>query len=126
MRAFPGGGAPKPPQLHYDMKEAFDGAGIVAGYGSTETGILTMASVHDSDDDLANTEGPALPGVELKLVTLDGEVAGPGEEGEIRVRGAAADEGLPRRRRSTPTPSTTRATSGPATSASSNERGHAA
>jgi acyl-CoA synthetase (AMP-forming)/AMP-acid ligase II len=87
VRAFPGGGAPKPPQLHFDMKEAFDGAGIVAGYGSSETGILTMASVHDSDDDLANTEGPALPGVEFKLVTLDGKVAGPGEEGEIRVRG---------------------------------------
>jgi acyl-CoA synthetase (AMP-forming)/AMP-acid ligase II len=87
VRAFPGGGAPKPPQLHYDMKEAFDDVGIVAGYGSSETGILTMASVHDSDDDLANTEGPALPGDEFKLVTLDGKVAGPGEEGEIRVRG---------------------------------------
>ena len=49
VRAFPGGGAPKPPQLHYDMKEAFAGAGIVAGYGSSETGILTMASVHDSE-----------------------------------------------------------------------------
>lgn len=93
VRAFPGGGAPKPPQLHYDMKEAFAGAGIVAGYGSSETGILTMASVHDRDDDLANTEGPALPGVEIKLVTLEGEVAGPGEEGEVRVRGPQVMKG---------------------------------
>ncbi len=35
-----------------------------------------MASIHDSDDDLANTEGFAMPGVELKLVTQDGKVAG--------------------------------------------------
>ena len=29
VRAFPGGGAPKPPQLHYDMMEAFGGAGYI-------------------------------------------------------------------------------------------------
>ncbi|MDZ7733314.1 MAG: AMP-binding protein [Acidimicrobiia bacterium] len=93
VRAFPGGGAPKPPQLHYAMKEAFGGAGIISGYGSSETGILTMASVHADDEDLANTEGPPLPGVELKLVRLDGGVAGTGEEGEIRVRGKQVMKG---------------------------------
>jgi acyl-CoA synthetase (AMP-forming)/AMP-acid ligase II len=85
VRGFPGGGAPKPPQLHFDMKEAF-GVGIVSGYGLTEAPILTMGSIADSDDDLAHTEGAPMPGVELKLVTLDGAPAGPGEEGEVRAK----------------------------------------
>lgn len=85
VRGFPGGGAPKPPQLHFDMKEAF-GAGILSGYGLTEGPILTMASVDDGDDDLAHSEGAAMSGVELKLVTLEGAVAGVGEEGEVRAK----------------------------------------
>jgi acyl-CoA synthetase (AMP-forming)/AMP-acid ligase II len=86
-RAFPGGGAPKPPQLHYDVKKELGGVGIVSGYGLTECPILAMCTVRDTDEQLANTEGGPTPGVEVKVVTLDGKVAGPGEEGEIRARG---------------------------------------
>jgi acyl-CoA synthetase (AMP-forming)/AMP-acid ligase II len=86
VRCFPGGGAPKPPQLHYDIKKELGGAGILSGYGLTEAPILTMASADDPDDALANTEGAPMSGVELKLVTLDGKIAGPGEEGEIRAK----------------------------------------
>jgi cyclohexanecarboxylate-CoA ligase len=85
VRGFPGGGAPKPPALHYEMVEAF-GAGIYSGYGLTEAPILTMAGIGDADEDLANTEGSAMPGVDLKLVTTDGRVAGVGEEGEVRAK----------------------------------------
>jgi cyclohexanecarboxylate-CoA ligase len=87
VRAFPGGGAPKPPQLHYDVKRELGGAGIVSGYGLTECPILAMNTIHDPDDKLAHTEGGPTPGVEVKLVRLDGAVARPGEEGEIRVKG---------------------------------------
>ncbi|HEX6476107.1 MAG TPA: AMP-binding protein, partial [Acidimicrobiales bacterium] len=45
VRAFPGGGAPKPPQLHYDMKAELGGVGIVSGYGLTECPILAMGAV---------------------------------------------------------------------------------
>jgi len=86
IRAFPGGGAPKPPQLFYEMKEAFGGARIIAGYGLTEAPILTMATIDDGDDDLANTEGAPMPGVDLKLVRSDGSAAGVNEEGEVRAR----------------------------------------
>jgi len=85
VRGFPGGGAPKPPALHFEMKEAF-GVGILSGYGLTEAPILTMASVDDADEDLAHTEGSPMPGVELKLVTTDGRVAAVGEEGEVRAK----------------------------------------
>ncbi len=86
-RAFPGGGAPKPPQLHYDVKRELGGVGIVSGYGLTECPILAMNTIHDRDDHLANTEGAPTPGVDVRVVTLDGETAEPGEEGEIRATG---------------------------------------
>jgi cyclohexanecarboxylate-CoA ligase len=86
-RAYPGGGAPKPPQLHYEVRAELGGVGVVSGYGLTETPILTMNTVHDSDELLAETEGRPTPGVELRFVKLDGEVADPGEEGEIRAKG---------------------------------------
>jgi cyclohexanecarboxylate-CoA ligase len=92
-RTFPGGGAPKPPQLHHDMKRLLGGAGIISGYGLTEAPILTMGSVHDSDDQLAHTEGSAVVGVTLRLVTVDGALAGPGEEGEVRAKGPQITRG---------------------------------
>ena len=85
VRAFPGGGAPKPPQLHYDMVKEMR-APIVSGYGLTESPILTMASADDGDEALANTEGRAMRDVDLRVVTLEGKRAGIGEEGEIRAK----------------------------------------
>jgi acyl-CoA synthetase (AMP-forming)/AMP-acid ligase II len=87
VRSYPGGGAPKPPQLHYDLKREIGGVGIVSGYGLTEAPIVVMASADDPDEKLANTEGRPTPGVDLVVVRLDGERARPGEEGEIRLKG---------------------------------------
>ncbi len=86
-RAFVGGGAAKPPALHFEVKGELGGVGIVSGYGLTEVPILAMASIHDPDQKLADTEGRPGPGVEVKIVKLDGTPAGPGEEGEIRAKG---------------------------------------
>ncbi|MFM7062001.1 MAG: AMP-binding protein [Actinomycetes bacterium] len=85
VRGFPGGGAPKPPALVAEMREVFD-APILSGYGLTEAPILTMASVGDTDDELARSEGKPMPGVEIRLVKLDGTLAGEGEDGEIRAK----------------------------------------
>ncbi len=88
VRAFPGGGAPKAPQLHYDVKRELGGVGIVSGYGLTECPIVAMNSVRDPDERLANSEGRANPPeLEIRVVRLDGGRAAPGEEGELRVRG---------------------------------------
>ncbi len=87
VRAFPGGGAPKPAGLHAAMKRAFGGAGVVAGYGLTEHPIATMGSVRDPDAKLDASEGRATRGTEIRVVRQDGVPAGPGEEGEIRLRG---------------------------------------
>ena len=86
LRCCPGGGAPKPPQMHYDIKHELGGAGVVSGWGLTEAPILSMGSVDDPDDKLAETEGQAMPGVDLRVVKHDGSLAGPNEEGELRVK----------------------------------------
>jgi cyclohexanecarboxylate-CoA ligase len=86
VRTFPGGGAPKPPTLHFALKDAF-GVGVVSGYGMTEAPILTMNHHGAPDDVLATTEGPAVAETTLRIVTVDGKEAGVGEEGEVRVKG---------------------------------------
>ena len=86
IRAYPGGGAPKPPQLHYDIKRELGGVGVVSGYGLTECPILAMHRPGTPDDKLAETEGRPTRGVEIRIVTLDDTIAGPGEIGEIRVK----------------------------------------
>src|SRR5262245_23110127 len=87
VRAFPGGGAPKPPQLHYDLVREIGGVGIVSGWGMTEGPIWAMNTVHDPDEKLAQTEGRATRGVEIRVVKPDGTPAATGEEGELRARG---------------------------------------
>jgi cyclohexanecarboxylate-CoA ligase len=94
VRSFPGGGAPKPPQLHHDVKRELGGVGIVSGYGMTECPIVAMNRVTDPDTKLAHTEGRANPAeMEIAIVGAHGErrgtdeSRGTGEPGEVRVRG---------------------------------------
>jgi non-ribosomal peptide synthetase component E (peptide arylation enzyme) len=88
VRAFPGGGAPKPPALHADLRRELGGAGIISGYGLTECPIIAMNRLGDPDEVLAHTEGRANPAdAEIRVVKLDGTPAAANEEGELRVRG---------------------------------------
>jgi acyl-CoA synthetase (AMP-forming)/AMP-acid ligase II len=87
VRLFMSGASPKPPRLHYELSAELGGDGLVSSYGLTESPILTASSSGDPEVKLAETEGRACPGVVIKVVTADGAVAGPGEEGEIRVHG---------------------------------------
>jgi len=86
VRVFQGGGAPKPPPLHYALKEEC-GAGILSVYGMTECPVVALGRLDDPDEQLANTEGRLnLAGSELKVVKSDGSLADVGEEGELRIR----------------------------------------
>ena len=88
------GGALKPPELFYEMKELF-GVPILSAWGLTEFPIATASFMDDLDEDLAVAEGRVLPGIDLKIVSADGTVLPPGEEGEVLVRGPGP-EGLRR------------------------------
>ena len=91
-RAFPtfrlcnGGGAPRPATLHAQIRDEVGGLGVIAGWGLTEAPILTMSTVHDPQSALDDSEGRPMPGVELRVVTLEGKPAEPGEEGELRAK----------------------------------------
>jgi acyl-CoA synthetase (AMP-forming)/AMP-acid ligase II len=85
VRAFPGGGAPKPATLAQEIRSVFE-VPVVSGYGSTEAPIVTMASASDSDEELDCSEGKPTHGVEIRFVGADGRLVDPGEVGEIRVR----------------------------------------
>jgi acyl-CoA synthetase (AMP-forming)/AMP-acid ligase II len=85
VRAFPGGGAPKPAHLHHEVKAELGGAGIVSALGLTECQIVSMCDMDDPDDKLATTEGRPAPGARVKVVTPDERVCGPNEEGELRL-----------------------------------------
>ena len=87
LRACPGGAAPKPPELHYEVKRELGGVGIVSGYGLTEMPILAQNDIDDPDEKLAISEGRASPGVEIRVVSPDGATLGPGQVGEICARG---------------------------------------
>ena len=86
LRLMSGGGAPKPPELFYDVQREM-GVRLVHGYGMTEIPMIAMGSPHDTDEQLAMTEGRPVLGAEVRIVTADGRVAAPDEEGEVRVRG---------------------------------------
>jgi len=86
LKNCPGGGAPKPPQIHADVQRILGGRGVLAGWGLTEVPILTMATAKNPDEKLATTEGFAMPGVELIAVRADGSLAAPGQEGELRAK----------------------------------------
>ncbi|MGW5462264.1 FadD3 family acyl-CoA ligase [Streptomyces sp. NPDC003996] len=61
---------------------------VLTAYGLSEaSGIVTMCRRGDSPSVIASTSGRAIPGTEIRLVDATGTPVGPGEPGEILVRG---------------------------------------
>jgi acyl-CoA synthetase (AMP-forming)/AMP-acid ligase II len=91
LRQFCCGGAPVPPGLI----EAAGRAGIVAhrSWGMSEFPTATASRTVDSLDQRARTDGRMGEGVEVQAVDEDRRPLGPGEEGELRMRGPQRMEG---------------------------------
>jgi cyclohexanecarboxylate-CoA ligase len=87
LRLMSGGGAPKPPELHYEVKREIGGRGTVHGYGMTEVPMIAQGSPHDTDEQLADTDGKPVVDADVRIVQPDGTRADRDEEGEIRVKG---------------------------------------
>jgi acyl-CoA synthetase (AMP-forming)/AMP-acid ligase II len=92
LRNFSSGGAPKPPELYFELKELF-GVPMLSSWGLTEFPIVTYSTHEDSDEDLSLTEGRVVPGVELRVVDSGGHEVAPGQEGELLVKGPQAITG---------------------------------
>ncbi len=93
LRFMTGGGASMPPEQHFQVRSELGGRGCAHGYGMTECCVVAMNDPEDPDDRLAHTVGRPVTGVEVRLVTADGRVAGVGEAGEVCIRGAAVFSG---------------------------------
>lgn len=87
LRLMSGGGAAKPPEVHYEVRDEIGGRGVVHGYGMTEVPMISNGSPHDTDEQLANTDGKPVEGADIRIVTIAGGPAGPDQEGEVRVKG---------------------------------------
>ena len=90
LRVLSGGGAPKPPEIYFRVKEQM-GVPVAHGYGMTECPMISQGSPHDSDDQLAHTDGHPVHDCEVSIVAMapdGGEAPAPaGVQGEVRVRG---------------------------------------
>ena len=81
------GGAPVAPEIERAVGERLPGVVVRLGYGLTET--TATATAPDRELDVApGSVGRAMPGTELRVVDpLSGGDLGPGERGELWVRG---------------------------------------
>lgn len=87
LRTCMSGGAPKPPEMHYELARELDCRGIIASWGLTEFPIATYCRFDDDDEMLALTEGRPSPGVDVRCVGAEGKDVPRGEEGELRLDG---------------------------------------
>ena len=93
LRVCVNGGAPKPTGLHDEVRRDLGGRGVLGSWGLTEFPVATSGGIDDTDEQIAATEGTAAPGVEIRVVGPDGLEKGPGEEGELRLRGPQMFQG---------------------------------
>lgn len=72
-----------------ERAQAVLGARILSAWGMTENGAVTVVAPSDPDDRSVNSDGFALPGMELEVRAPDGTPLAAGEEGELYVRGCS-------------------------------------
>jgi cyclohexanecarboxylate-CoA ligase len=86
LRMLSGGGAPKPPEVYFEVKREM-GIPVAHGYGMTECPMIAQGGPHDTDDQLAHTEGAPVYGCQVSIVDADGQPCADGQEGEVRLAG---------------------------------------
>ena len=84
MRLFVSGSAPLLAETHVEFEQR-TGHRILERYGMTETGMLTSNPLEGARR--AGSVGPALPGVEVRVVDDSGRPCPAGENGHVQVRG---------------------------------------
>jgi long-chain acyl-CoA synthetase len=85
LRRISSGAAPLPRQVADDILQRLPQVEIGEGYGCTESAALISATPPGGVR--MGSVGKPVPGVELRIERGDGTQAGPGEEGEVCVRG---------------------------------------
>ncbi len=92
IRVISYGGAPMPPDLLADLRSTFPGVRCVNGYGLTEASVISILNDEFCDLRPTSVGKPALCS-EVKIVDPQGNDLGPGDIGELAVRGALVTKG---------------------------------
>lgn len=88
LRIFAAMGAPIPMALVKEASKKVNFA-ILSGWGQTESGLVTLTKLDDSEEKLTGTDGVALDGMEVKVVDANGNLCPPNQEGDLLSRGPA-------------------------------------
>lgn len=88
LRIFVSAGAPIPGAL-VERAGAAINARIVSAWGMTENGAVTMTRPEDDPERAINSDGVALPHMEVRVVDESGAEVPQGTEGNLLVRGAS-------------------------------------
>ncbi len=87
LRVAVTGAADIPVKLIRRIHDELPFSRIVTGYGLTEGGTACATSEEDDAESIATTVGRPRPGFEVRLVDGAGAEVGPGQAGEVLVRG---------------------------------------
>ncbi len=90
-------GAPVPPAIVRAAQARFPGLTVVGGWGQTENGLVTLGIPGDPPEIIAERDGFPWPGMQLRVVDLDGSVRPAGPAGRLQVRGPFLFVGYARR-----------------------------
>jgi len=85
LRTFLCAGAPIPGPLVEQARRVL-GTKIVSAWGMTENGAVTLIKLDDDDERAFTTDGCPLPGVELKVIDVDGTTLPAGHAGKLLLR----------------------------------------
>ena len=96
LRIFVSSGAPIPRAL-VERSAMVLGAHIIAVFGSSESGAVTMTRLDDEREKAFTTDGVALRGMEVRVVDAEKAPVAPGTEGHLEVRGISNFVGYLRR-----------------------------
>jgi cyclohexanecarboxylate-CoA ligase len=88
FRTFLTAGAPVPPTLVEQATSALE-ACILSGFGMTELGLVATV-LPEKSDRARDTDGCALPHVDLRVVDAEQQEMTRGTEGELQIRGSSS------------------------------------
>lgn len=87
LRGCVGGGAPITAELGRQVRETFSVAGVANAWGLTEFPVVTSPPPDGEPDVLDHTVGRPVAGVAVRVVDESEREVGPGEDGELRLKG---------------------------------------
>ncbi|MDX2676730.1 AMP-binding protein [Streptomyces sp. NY05-11A] len=82
------GAAVVPASLFRQMRDVLGFDTVAQAYGLTECVVATQSRPGEDPEHVAQTVGPAVPGIEIRVVDADGKQLAAGQDGEVLLRGA--------------------------------------